>query len=431
MRVDAPDRRHALVDRVVHEALERDRRGLGHAVADGDFRHVHLFDHPLHYLDGAACARHDACPERGQVVVAPSGLLQHGDEHGRHAVERGAAGLGHRMQRLGRIESLAWKHHRRTLSDAAQHAHHHAETVVERHRYAQRLPLGQPDAAGDEARIVDDVPVGERGALGGSGGAGGELDVDRVVGVEARGERVQPPHLLRPAEPDHILEAEYPGAGVVAHRDDGFEMWQLRRPEPARLAMLKFGREFAQHVDIARRLEGFRRDDCPASDRIQRVFELERPVGGIDVDQDRAEAGGGELRQDPFEPVGRPDADAVALAEPERQEPGGKCVHLPVELLIGQRPALLRQHDRPPRAVAGNRLCERLRNGLVSERRRPFAGDMGQAVPRRAGLREAGSRALGEGGHRAPPLHGRRPCRRFAGERGQYGVPPFSSPARP
>ena len=342
-----------------------------------------------------------------------SGLLQHGDEHGRHAVERGAAGLGHRIQRLRRIEALARKHHRRALRDAAQHAHHHAETVVERHRNAQGVLLGQPDAVGDEARIVDDVAVGERGALGRAGSAGGELDIDRVVRAERCGERVQPRRLLRPAQPDHILEAEQPGSGVVAHRNRDFEMRQLRRAEPARLAGFEFRGQLAKHVDIARRLEGFRRDKRPAPDGIQRVFELERPVGGVDIDQDRAEAGGGELGQDPFEPVGRPDADTVALAEAEREQPGGERVHLPVELLIGQRPALLRQHDRPPRAMAGNRLAKRLRNGLVSERRRRLARDMGQAVPRRAGLCKTGSRAFGESRHGGSSSARRRP---FGGE---------------
>ena len=397
--MDAPHRRHALVYRVVDEALERDGRGLGHAVADGDLLHVHLVDHPLHHLDGAARPGHDARPERGEVIVAPAGFLQHGDEHGGHAIERRAARLRNRIQRLRRIEAFAGKHHRRALRHAAQHPHHHAETVVERHRDAQGVLFGQPDAAGDEARIVDDVAVGERGALGRAGGAGGELDVDRVIRAKARGHGVQPRLLRRPSEPDHILEAEYPWPGVVAHRDRGFQMRQPRRPEPARLAAFELGREFAQHVDIPGRLEGFGRDERPAFDCIQCVFELDRPVSGVDVDEYRAEPCGGELGQDPFEPVGRPDADAVALAEAEREQPGGESIHLPVQLLVSQRPALLRQHHRPSPAVAGNRLAERVRYGLVSERRRLLARDMGQAVLRRARRRYRDGRAFGESRH--------------------------------
>src|SRR5438067_1535733 len=40
--VNPTDGRHALVERVVGAALGRDRRGLGHAIADGHFGHVHL-----------------------------------------------------------------------------------------------------------------------------------------------------------------------------------------------------------------------------------------------------------------------------------------------------------------------------------------------------------------------------------------------------
>ena len=228
MRVDAPDCRHALLYRIVNETLERDGRGLGHPVADRDLRHVQLVEHPLHHLDGAACPGHDAGPERRQVVSSLARFLERGDEHGRHAVERRAARLGNRVQRLRGIEAFAGKHHCRALRHAAQHPHNHAEAVVERHRNAQRIPLGQPDTVGNEPRVVDDVAVGERGALGRTGSAGGELDIDRVVRAEAPGHGVQPRHLCRPSEPDRIVEAEYPRAGIVAHRDYGFEMRQCR-----------------------------------------------------------------------------------------------------------------------------------------------------------------------------------------------------------
>ena len=49
---------------------------------------------------------------------------------------------------------------------------------------------------------------------------------------------------------------------------------------------------------------------------VERVFQFDRLVGGIDVDQDRADAGRRVLEDDPLEAVGRPHADAVAGAEP-------------------------------------------------------------------------------------------------------------------
>ena len=58
--LNAPDRRDPLFDRIVDRALERDRAGFGHAVGDGDVRHVHVADHLLHGLDRAGRAGHDA-----------------------------------------------------------------------------------------------------------------------------------------------------------------------------------------------------------------------------------------------------------------------------------------------------------------------------------------------------------------------------------
>src|SRR5262249_47846458 len=52
VRVDAADRRHAPLHRVVDRALEAHRARLGHAVADRDLAHVHLGDHALHDLNG-------------------------------------------------------------------------------------------------------------------------------------------------------------------------------------------------------------------------------------------------------------------------------------------------------------------------------------------------------------------------------------------
>ena len=91
MRLDAPDRRDAPLDRIVAGALEADRARLGHAVGDRHLAHVHLVDHLPHHLDRAGRAGHDAGPQRGEIEAVEFRMLEHGDEHGRHAVERGAA----------------------------------------------------------------------------------------------------------------------------------------------------------------------------------------------------------------------------------------------------------------------------------------------------------------------------------------------------
>ena len=83
--------------------------------------------------------------------------------------------------------------------------------------------------------------------------------------------------------------------------------------------MTELGRELAQHADIVRRLEPLGKDERFAADFVQRVFELGDPIGRIDIDQDQAGFGGGELGEHPLAVVGRPDADAVAGLEAERE----------------------------------------------------------------------------------------------------------------
>ena len=105
VRLDAAHGRHAALERVVDARLERHRAGFGHAVGDGDLVHVHVGDHPAHGLDRARRAGHDAGAQRRQVVCAEVRVIELGDEHRRHAVQRRAAVLLHRAQRLRRHRS--------------------------------------------------------------------------------------------------------------------------------------------------------------------------------------------------------------------------------------------------------------------------------------------------------------------------------------
>ena len=75
-----------------------------------------------------------------------SGWLELGDEHGRHAVERGAALGLDRLQHRQRIEALARIDHGGAMGDAGEIAQHHAEAVIERHRNADAVALGEPHA---------------------------------------------------------------------------------------------------------------------------------------------------------------------------------------------------------------------------------------------------------------------------------------------
>ena len=185
VRVDPPDRGRAVVQRVVGQRLGRHRRRLGHAVADRHLVHVHAVDARLHHLDRARRPGHHAGAQRRQVEALEVRMAELGDEHRRHAVQRRAPLGLHGLEHVGRVERVGRDDHRRPVRRAAEVAHDHAEAVVEGHRDAQ--PVAGPEALqpGHEVPVVEDVPVGERGALREPGRARRVLDVDRVVGCSA------------------------------------------------------------------------------------------------------------------------------------------------------------------------------------------------------------------------------------------------------
>ena len=93
---------------------------------------VHLLHDAAHDVDGARRARHNARAQRGEVELAEARVLQFGDKHGGHAVDRGAALLGNGLERGQRVKVFRRNHHGRAVRDAHHVAQHHAEAVIRR-----------------------------------------------------------------------------------------------------------------------------------------------------------------------------------------------------------------------------------------------------------------------------------------------------------
>ena len=93
-------------------------------------------------------------------------MIQFGDEHGRHAVQGRAALLHHGLEHGLGLEGSAGEDHGGTVRHAAEHAHHHAEAMVERHRDAQAILGRESHALGAEETVVENIEVRQGGALG-------------------------------------------------------------------------------------------------------------------------------------------------------------------------------------------------------------------------------------------------------------------------
>ena len=90
--------------RVVDARHGDHRRGFGLAVGDGHLVAVHALGDRAHDFDRAGRAGHDAGAQAGEIEAVEIGVVQFGDEHGGHAVERGGALAVHRLQRGERVE---------------------------------------------------------------------------------------------------------------------------------------------------------------------------------------------------------------------------------------------------------------------------------------------------------------------------------------
>ena len=259
--------------------------------------------------------------------------------------------------------------------------------MIERHWNTEPVIGGQLDRAGDEIGVVDDVVVGQRRALRRAGGARGELDIDGIAGLQRRRNPVETFMLVPAAHRQHVAEIEHAGRCIVAHADDDAEARQPRRLEPAGLAHRELRRQRLDHLEVVRRFEAHRADQRAAADLPERIFELDQAIGGIDVDQHQADAGGRELRHQPFPAVRRPDADAVALLEPEAEQAGGKRIDRLGQLVPGEALVLLDEHRCVARAVGLGGRGKQRRNGFVQQRlgrspetcERPSSGAMNVA----------------------------------------------------
>ena len=295
-------------------------------------------------------------------------MIELRDEHGRHAVQAGATLLGDGFKRRQRVEAFAGEYHAGAVSDGSEIAEHHAEAMIERHRDAQAIFRRQLHRLADEEAVVENVVMRQRRAFGKAGGPRRELDVDRLVELQLRRKLGDARRFRGAAARHHFREAQSAGVPVVAEQHDRTQRRQPRRFKFARRRMAKLGRELAQHADIVRRLELLGENERFAADFVERVFELGNAIGRIDIDQDQAGFGGGELREHPFAGVGRPDADAVAGLEAERQQSGGEPINFPLQLGISQ-PHFLMTHDEcRPRRPSGADGIEELPDRLADQR---------------------------------------------------------------
>ena len=307
-------------------------------------------------------------------------MVQHGREHRRHPVHRVAALRIEGREGLAGVEGLARKDHGHPVGGGREVSEDHAEAVVERDRDAERLPGLKAHGPGAGDGVVDDVAMGKGRPLRRPGGPRGELDVDRIVRPEPPRDRVEPPALAAAPPGHHLVEAEAAGGRVGAELDDGTKRGQALGSQVSGPAAVELRRDLPQHLEIGRGLELAGGDERLRANLVESVPELRGAVGGVDVDENEADAGGRELRDQPLGPVRGPDPDPVPPIEAKAEETGREPVHPAGELRVG--PALPGgpEDGGGAAAMTADDLREEGGDGRVDERPVGRPLDVGEAV---------------------------------------------------
>src|SRR6516162_1337632 len=140
------------------------------------------------------------------------------------AVQRSASSASS----VQRIEALARIDHRRAVRQATEIADHHPEAVIERHRDAHPVVLGQLHRFADEKAVIENVVVAKRGTLWEPGSAAGELDIDRVVELQFFFERGKMRPRRRARQARNFVKPHHSGHDSLADHDKVPQLRQSR-----------------------------------------------------------------------------------------------------------------------------------------------------------------------------------------------------------
>ena len=131
------------------------------------------------------------------------------------------------------------------------------------------------------------------------------------------------------------------------------------------------------HRGVVRGLERRRRDQRAAAGLAQRVLQLGRAVGGVDVDQHDPGLRGRVLDEHPLGAVGAPDPQPVAGRQAVGEQRAGQAVDRLPQLGVRVADVLVAGDERLAVAPALDRAIEVLADGLPQQRRRGGAVDVG------------------------------------------------------
>ncbi len=262
-------------------------------------------------------------------------MVQDGDEHGGHSVERGAAFLLDGGHRRDRVEAL---HDDQgcPVVHRSQDPQHAAEAVKERHGQADPVFRTEVLVGADPIAVVADVEVRQHDALGEPRGARGVLHVDDVVRVEGG---LAGPVIAVAGHGAHgqdLRDGIHPAVLFQAQEKDPLQVRKTGARQAPPFLGPQLGDELIYGLQVIDVLVAVDEKQVFRLRLFQNIGQLVDPVVGVDGEQDGADLGGGELQRHPIGDVGRPHGHLFALLDTHRHQAAGQAIHEIAELPVGQ-----------------------------------------------------------------------------------------------
>ena len=117
-------------------------------------------------------------------------MVQDRDQHRRHTAKPVALFLLNGFKSRERVESFPQINDCSAECDAADAAQNHGPDMVQRQRCTHAVAFDRPCHYSKEVPVVQQPVMRQCRCLRRSGGAGGELDIDWVIGLDKQGQFV-------------------------------------------------------------------------------------------------------------------------------------------------------------------------------------------------------------------------------------------------
>ena len=190
--------------------------------------------------------------------------------------------------------------------------------------------------------------MGQGGAFGRSGGAAGELDVDRIVKLESAPNILQPGAVSSASLLLYIRKPQYARFVVFTQMNDVTQSRKFSSAQLAWFRVIEFRDKRPQHSQVIAGLEFMSQNKGRASGFAQCVLQFAYAVSRIHSYQNQSCFGAGKLGKHPLGIIRRPDANAVSRLQAQREQPCGKSINTFPKLGITPPNVLMPHHQRFP-----------------------------------------------------------------------------------